>query len=233
MKTRYGHTGLGITGRAVILAVAGAIAVAAASAAIDTDGRTPTQLPPPPLVGKMSLEEAIRLRRSVREFTDKPLTIEQIGRLCWAAQGITDPQRGFRAAPSAGALYPMELYVVTPDGVEHYLPKRHVLERHLPGDFRKTLHQDGGVQDAVEKAPATLVIAAEVSRSAKKYRDRAERYCFMEAGHIAQNLLLEATALHLAGLPIGGLDDERAAAALKLPKGYRVLYVLPIGHPRG
>lgn len=214
-----------------------AIAVAAITAAVVVAGDVATgdkarPLPPPTTKGRMSLEEAIRLRRSVREFSDKPVSIAQVGQMCWAGQGITDPRRGFRAAPSAGALYPMELYVVTPEGVEHYRPKEHALERHLSGDQRRTLHERGGVQAVVQTAPVTFVIAAEVERSAGKYRERAERYCFMEAGHIAQNILLQATALHLAGVPIGGVDDDRVAEALRLPSGYRVLYVLPVGHPR-
>lgn len=209
------------------------LAVVATSVAIDADAGKPKQLPPPPPAGTMSLEEALRLRRSVRDFADKPLTIEQIGRLCWAGQGITDPTRGFRTAPSAGALYPMELYIVTSDGVDHYRPKDHSLERHLNGDLRKPLHVSGGTSDTVEKAPVSIIIAADIERSAKKYRDRAERYCHIEAGHIAQNILLQATALHLAGVPIGGIDDAKVAATLKLPKDYRVMYVLPIGHPRG
>jgi SagB-type dehydrogenase family enzyme len=212
---------VGVAAMAAALAAAGAVAPA--------DGVRP--LPPPMPAGRMSLEEAIRLRRSVRQFANKPLTIAQIGQMCWAGQGITDPRRGFRAAPSAGALYPMELYVVTPEGVEHYRPKDHCLERHLAGDHRRALHEHGRVQEAVQTAPATFVIAAEIERSAGKYRDRAERYCFMEAGHIAQNILLQATALRLGGVPIGGIDDDQVAETLQLPKGYRVLYVLPVGYP--
>jgi len=189
-------------------------------------------LPAPVQAGRMPLEQAIRLRRSVRTFTAEPLTLQQIGQLCWAGQGITDPQRGFRSAPSAGALYPIELYIVTADGVDHYLPKEHALERHLAGDVRGALRSAALGQEAITRAPACVVVTAVVERTARKYGPRAERYCFLEAGHVAQNILLQATALGLAGVPMGAFEDEQVAAVLKLPKGTRVLYLMPIGHPR-
>lgn len=188
-------------------------------------------LPAPILEGRMSLEQAIAQRRSVRQFGEQRLTIKEIGQLCWAGQGITDPKNGFRASPSAGALFPIELYVVTAEGVDHYLPAKHELHRQLVGDYRKSLQEAAG-QATVGDAPACVVIAAEISRTARKYRERAERYCWMEAGHVAQNVLLQATALGLAGVPVGAYDDDKVAEILKLPKGWRVLYLLPIGHGR-
>jgi SagB-type dehydrogenase family enzyme len=189
-------------------------------------------LPAPVLEGKMSLEQAIGHRRSARRFTEQVLTVKEIGQLCWAGQGITEPKRGLRAAPSAGALYPIELYVVTAEGVDRYQPVKHELQRHLAGDQRKALQEAASGQQSVGAAPACMVIAGEFERSARKYRDRAERYCWLEAGHIAQNILLQATALELAGVPVGGYDDEKTVEAMKLPKGWRVLYLLPIGHPQ-
>jgi len=209
------------------------LGIAAGSSVIGGDQDQPQPLPPPVLAGQMSLEEAIKHRRSIRQFTDKPLTVEQIAQLCWAGQGITDPHRGFRASPSAGALYPVELYIVTADGVDHYQPKDHSRERHITGDLRRPLQRAGLEQEAIGEAPACVVITAVVERTARKYGRRAERYCFLEAGHAAQNILLQATALHLGGVSIGAFDDEKAAALLKLPRGHRVLYLLPIGHPRG
>ncbi len=191
------------------------------------------RLPPPVVKGRMSLEEAIAARRSVREFTDKPLTVEQISQLCWAGQGITDPKSRLRAAPSAGALYPIELYVVTASGVDHYEPESHRLERHLPGDVRRSLRREALDQTALSDAPVCVAIAAVVQRTARKYRGRAERYCYIEAGHVAQNILLQATALRLAGVPIGAFEDAKVAKVLKLPKDHRVIYLLPIGHPGG
>jgi len=194
------------------------------------EGRKP--LPPADVSGKMPLEQTIAMRRSIREFAAKALAPEQIGQLCWAGQGITDRSTGYRAAPSAGALYPVELYLVTGEGVYHYLPREHALETHLADDVRRPLQRASVDQESVGEAPLTVAIAAVVDRSARKYRGRAERYCFIEAGHVAQNILLQATALQLGGVPVGAFDDEQAARALRLPKETRVLYLLPIGHPR-
>lgn len=190
-------------------------------------------LPPADLSGKMPLEQTIATRRSIREFAPRPLTPEQIGQLCWAGQGITDRSSGYRAAPSAGALYPIELYLVTREGIHHYLPREHALMPHQAGDVRRELQRASIDQDCVGDAPLTIVIAAVVDRSARKYRGRAERYCFIEAGHVAQNILLQATALGLGGVPVGAFEDERVAQVLQLPKDARVLYLLPIGYPPG
>jgi len=195
--------------------------------------RKSTPLPPRDLEGKMTLEEAIAQRRSIREFADKPLTTEQIGQLCWAGQGITDKATGFRSAPSAGALYPIELYIVTAEAVAHYEPKHHSLQRQFTGDVRLALQKAGLGQEAIGDAPMCMVIIAVVERTASKYGSRAERYCILEAGHVAQNILLQATALGLGSVPIGAFDDKEVAAVLKLPKGHRVLYMLPVGHPSG
>lgn len=189
------------------------------------------QLPTPVLKGKMSIEEAIAKRRSVRHFAATPLTVDEIGQLCWAGQGITDRKRGLRASPSAGATYPIELYVVTTEGIDRYLPAKHQLERCLAGDHRRALQAAALGQDAIMAAPACVVITAAVERTAGKYGNRAERYCFMEAGHVAQNILLQATALKLGGVPMGAFEDAKVAQVLKLPKDHRVLYLLPIGHP--
>ena len=197
------------------------------------DKRSRKHLPPPVLAGQTSLEEAIAGRRSVRRFADKPLTLEQVSQLCWAGQGITDQRRGFRASPSAGALYPIELYLVTAGGVDHYRPAGHLLEQHLAGDLRLALQRAALDQKAISQAVVCVVIAAVVERTAQKYGDRAERYCFIEAGHVAQNILLQATALHLAGAPIGAFDDENITTVLKLPKNQRVLYLVALGHPSG
>jgi len=187
-------------------------------------------LPLPDLSGTMSLEQALMLRRTCREFADKPLSLKQIGQLCWAGQGITDQVKGFRTAPSAGALFPMELFIVTAEGVDHYQPRGHRLERHLSGDHRYALQVAGLNQEYISRAPACFVITAVIERSARKYKQRAEQYCVQESGHIAQNILLQATAMNLAGVPIGGFDADKAAAVLKLPKNHKVLYLLPIGY---
>lgn len=189
-------------------------------------------LPTPRLTGETSLEEALATRRSVREFTDQRLTWDEVSQLLWAAQGTTDP-RGLRTAPSAGALYPLEVYAVLPEGAYHYLAEQHTVEPVSEEDLREDLWQAGLEQDALRQAPAVFVIAAVYERTEAKYGERAERYVEMEAGHAAQNLLLQAVALDLGAVPIGAFHDDQVGAALGLPVDHRPLYLIPVGHPRG
>lgn len=189
-------------------------------------------LPTPVLAGSKSLEEVLSQRRSVREYADLPLTMAEIGQLLWAAQGVTD-ERGFRTAPSAGALYPLEVYVVTADGVFHYQPRGHLLRRLNAADARAALCQAALSQEAVRRAPAVFVIAAVYQRTAVKYgAERSPRYVHLEAGHAAQNLLLEAVALGLGAVPIGAFDDQGVQRVLGLPADHQPLYLIPVGHPR-
>ncbi len=190
------------------------------------------QLPLPLTTGRMSLEKTIARRRSERKFSPRPLTREHIAQLCWAGQGITAPQQGLRSAPSAGALYPIELYAATEAKVGHFQPNNMVIKQHVIGDIRPRLRQLAVNQTIITQAPVTFIIAAAVARTARKYGNRAERYCFMEAGHVAQNMLLQATALHLGAVPIGAFADRKVAALLKLPKGQRVLYLVTVGYLR-
>jgi SagB-type dehydrogenase family enzyme len=189
-------------------------------------------LPPPRATGLLSLEEALARRRSVREFSDESLTLAEISQLVWAAQGVTS-QYGFRTAPSAGALYPLEVYVVTADGTYHYLPADHALNLVAAGDLRPGLWQVALRQEAVRQAPAVFVIAAVYERTERKYGPgRTPRYVQLEAGHAAQNLLLQAVALDLGAVPIGAFDDAGVQATLSLPADHRPLYLIPVGHPR-
>lgn len=191
----------------------------------------PIPLPSPVLAGQTSLEEALARRRSVREFEDTPLTRPELGQLLWAAQGISH-ERGFRTAPSAGALYPLELYVATAEGVFHYVPKAHELEVVSREDARKPLHEAALRQDAVRQAPAVIVVTAIYARTATKYgAERSPRYVHLEAGHAAQNLLLEAVTLELGAVPIGAFDDKGVQEALGVPADHEPLYVIPVGHP--
>jgi SagB-type dehydrogenase family enzyme len=180
----------------------------------------------------MSLEEAIANRRSVREFTDERLSWAQVSQLLWAAQGLTDP-RGLRAAPSAGGLYPLEIYVALPGGGYHYLPAGHVVEMVTEEDLRDDLWGAGLQQDALREAAAIFMITAVYERTEGKYGERAERYVELEAGHAAQNLLLQAVALDLGAVPIGAFYDDQVKAALGLPPDHRPLYLIPVGYPRG
>ena len=189
------------------------------------------KLPAPKQAHEGSLEQAIARRRSVRDFSRVPLTEAEQGQLLWAAQGVTNRETGYRTAPSAGALYPLEVYLVTGSGVFHYEPQTHRLRRTVQSDVRKTLYEAALRQRPILDAPAVFVIAGVYERTAKKYGARAERYVHMEAGHAAQNLLLQAVSLGLAAVPIGAFDDARAQEALRLPKNQRPLYLLPAGHP--
>jgi SagB-type dehydrogenase family enzyme len=188
-------------------------------------------LPPPRLSGPMPLEEALANRRSVREFGEEPLATDQISQLLWAAQGLTDPS-GLRTAPSAGALYPLEVYVATADGAFRYVPAEHALEEVTAEDRRAALWRAALRQDAVREAPAVFVLAAVYERTERKYGPtRTPRYVQLEAGHAAQNLLLQAVALGLGGVPIGAFDDAGVQAALGLPAEQKPLYLIPVGQP--
>jgi SagB-type dehydrogenase family enzyme len=186
-------------------------------------------LPPFRTEGEMSLEETLAQRRSVRRYTDEELTWEEIGQLLWAAQGITR-EWGARTAPSAGGLYPLEAYVVTRQGLYHYLPQGHQVA-HTPAlGLHEALWEAGLKQDWIREAPAVFVIAAVYARTSAKYGDRAERYVHLEAGHAAENLLLQAVALDLGGVVVGAFHDERVQAALGLPADHAPLYLIPVGH---
>jgi SagB-type dehydrogenase family enzyme len=169
-------------------------------------------------------------RRSRREFTTQALTEQEISQLLWAVQGLTAAWGG-RTSPSAGALYPLELYVLTPEVYGHYLPRGNRLEVLADRDLRREAAASALGQSAVRDAPLTLVIAAVYARTEKKYGARGRRYVQLEAGHAAQNALLQAVALGLAAVPIGAFNDERLARSLHLPQEQAPLYIIPIGHP--
>lgn len=188
-------------------------------------------LPPAETLGGMALTETLARRRSQREFGARRPSPAQLGQLCWAAQGITDEGGQRRTAPSAGALYPITVYVVDPDGVSAYIPQRHALRPALSGDRRPELRDAAGGQPWVGTAPVCVVLTADVGHTAGRYGARAERYCLLEAGHVAQNVLLQATALGLVGVPVGAFDEGRVSAALRLPSNLRPLYLIPLGYP--
>jgi SagB-type dehydrogenase family enzyme len=189
-------------------------------------------LPTPRLKGTLTLEEALAKRRSVREFTEEQLTLEELSQLLWAAQGVTHPA-GFRTAPSAGALYPLEVYMVTHEATYHYEPQEHRLTVQLQGDLRPALYAAALQQEPVLKAPAVFVITAVYERTERKYgKERSPRYVHLEAGHAAQNLLLQAIALDLGAVPIGAFYDDKVSEALSLPTDQQPLYLIPVGHPK-
>jgi len=190
------------------------------------------KLPKPCLKGMLSLEEAIQKRRSVRKYSEKKLTLNEISQLCWACQGITSRQ-GFRAAPSAGAIYPLKLYVLTNDGVYHYNPESHALTKISDKDKKAALAQACFGQRFVQEAPINLVICAVYDKITPRYGQRGIRYADIEVGHAAQNVHLEAVALGLSSVPVGAFGDDAVSKVLELPKHEKPVYVIPIGHRKG
>jgi SagB-type dehydrogenase family enzyme len=203
------------------------------TSAAEPTGRTGqvVALPAPETDGEWSLEAALVQRRSVRNFAARPLTDAEVGQLLWAAQGITG-KGGGRTAPSAGALYPLEVYIATADGLFHYEVDRHALTVASQTDLRPALYEAAGHQAAVGQAPAVFVISAVYERTTVKYgTDRSPRYVHLEAGHAAQNLLLQAVALGLGAVPVGAFDDAGVHEALSLPTEEKPLYLIPVGEP--
>ena len=187
------------------------------------------ELPKPNAQGSISLEQTIGNRKSVRSFTKQTLSLEQIGQLLWSGQGLRDAL-GQRTVPSAGALYPLELYMVIEDGVYHYIPKGQRMEPHVQGDMRSSLSSAALGQECVAQAPATLLLTAVFSRIETKYgKERSSQYIYLEAGHAAQNILLQATALGLDGVPIGAFYEEQVSKVLQLPQVHYPLYLIPLG----
>lgn len=188
-------------------------------------------LPAPHTKGNLSVAEAIAKRRSHREFAAKSLAPEEVSQLCWAAQGITNKEQGLRASPSAGALYPITVFVMNSEGLFEYEPDGHLLRKLLGGDLREKLQAAALDQSCVGEAPLCLIIMMDVSVTAAKYGSHAERYCLIEVGHVAQNVLLQATALDLAGVPVGAFNERQVSSLLQLPKNLQPVYLLPLGHP--
>lgn len=190
------------------------------------------QLPAPIKSGRMSVEEAILKRRSERNFKNKDLGLSQIGQLLWSAQGITAQKTGyaFRAAPSAGALYPMEIYLIGKDGLFHYLPAGHKLEVLGEADLRGSLAGACLGQSSVREAAVDIVICAVYQRVTGRYGQRGRRYVEIEAGHIAQNVHLQAVALGLGSVPIGAYDDQEVKEVLSLPDEQEPVYIIPVGY---
>jgi SagB-type dehydrogenase family enzyme len=199
---------------------------------------TTIDLPQPARTGEVSIEEVLGQRRSVRAFGSAPLSLQEISQLAWAAQGVSDPRDGLRTTPSAGATFPLEIDLVITgtaglaDGVYRYRPGDHSLELRIAGDRRRELHAAAMGQAAILQAPAVMVISGVVSRTAWRYGARAERYLFMEAGHAAQNVYLQGTALGLGTVVMGAFRDDGVSAVLQLGPGEQPLYIMPLGRMR-
>ncbi len=192
------------------------------------------ELPEPRLTGDTSVEEALSTRRSIREYRDEPLTLSDVSQLLWAAQGITD-KRGFRTAPSAGALYPLELYLVAgnvtdiPAGIYKYSPYKHNLTRIVDGDKRDALSAAALEQECVRRCSAAIVFSAVYERTTGKYGKRGIRYVHIEVGHAAENLHLQAVSLNLGTVAVGAFFDDEVKQIMNLPEDEEPLYIMPVG----
>lgn len=181
--------------------------------------------------GSVSLEEVLAKRRSVRSFRDEDLSMEAKGQLLWAAQGVTS-ERGFRTAPSAGATYPLEVYLVDRAVVYKYAPSSHSIKAVKVGDMRGELSAACMGQRSVAEAGVVFVFGAVFERTMGRYRARADRYVYVEAGHAGQNVLLEAVALGLGAVPVGAYDDAKVKEVVGMPEEEEAVYVIPVGVPR-
>ena len=191
-------------------------------------------LPTPGYDGGISVEQALLERRSVREYGPEPLSLSEITQLLWAAQGITHPG-GLRTAPSAGALYPLEVYLLAgnvtdlPAGIYHYHPQDHELILIAEGDQRQALCQAALSQNSVQDAAAVIVIAAVYERTTVKYGQRGIRYVHMEVGHAAQNIYLQAESLGLGTVFIGAFEDDEVNRVLHMSEDEQPLGLMPVG----
>lgn len=207
----------------LILDLAGGIAMAA---------KKIINLPEPKLTGKMSVEESIVRRRSERSFSSQELSQEQISQLLWSAQGITEKNWGFRAAPSAGSLYPLTIYILKKDGIFQYIPDGHKLVQTSEEDRRPSLVRASLAQTFIGEAPMVILIAGNFRIIETKYGQRAYRYLNMEIGHAAENIHLQAVALGLVSVPIGAFWDDVVAKNLDLPPTQDPFYIIPVGYPK-
>ena len=199
-----------------------------------TDDGITIALPEPRYDSNVSVEESILQRRSVRDYSDEALTLPELAQLLWAAQGITDPA-GLRAAPSAGATYPLEIYAVVGNvegiakGIYRYEPHQHKLTQVVDGEQREALAQAALNQQFIAQAPVNLVITAIYERTTQRYGERGIRYVHMEAGHAAQNVYLQSVTLNLGTVVVGAFNDKQVATVLALPGNEIPLYIIPVG----
>ncbi len=224
--------------RAAAFALAAVCAAAAGAATKAEEMNMDVNLPQPRLDGGFSVERALHGRRSIRDFSAAPLSLAEIGQLLWAAQGITSPE-GLRTAPSAGALYPLEIALVAgrvaglAPGIYRYAPSGHALQQIGAGDVRAALARAALDQQWIQVAPAVIVFSAVEKRTIRKYGNRGLSYIYIEVGHAAQNVFLQAEALGLGAAAVGAFDEKEIAGLLRLPTEQRPLYLMPVGTPAG
>jgi len=198
------------------------------------------RLPNPASDGKVSVEEAIKERRTIRDFGPNPLTVVQLSQLFWSAQGITDERSGLRAAPSGGALYPLDVYAVVGEGgveglqpgVYHYHPASHSVQLVRKGDRRKEVASASLWQMWMARAPVIFVITSEYERITRKYGKRGIRYAQIEVGHVGQNIFLQSGALGLRAGIVGAFHDDAVAKAIGAPTAHKPLLIMPVGYKK-
>lgn len=190
--------------------------------------------------GNVSVERAIKGRRTIRDFQPKALRLDQISQLLWSAQGITDERSGFRTAPSGGALYPLDVYAVVGDGgvdglesgVYHYHPTNHSIQLIRKGDRRKGVAGASLWQMWMARAPVIFVITSEYERITRKYGKRGIRYAQIEVGHVGQNIFLQSGALGLGAGIVGAFRDDRVAKGIGAPTAHKPLIIMPVGYKK-
>jgi SagB-type dehydrogenase family enzyme len=188
----------------------------------------PFKLPPPRYESEVSIEKALLERRSIRSYKEEPLTLNDLSQILWAAQGITEPKKGLRAAPSPRALYLLQVYVLPgnvtnlPMGTYRYEPQGHELVKTADGNKKAELFQAAG-QTPIKNAPVALVITG----LSEKTQNPA--WIYLEAGHAAENVYLQSVSLKLGTVAMAGFKEEEVRKVLNLPEKERVIYIMPMG----
>ena len=201
----------------------------------ETSLQSTIQLPSPNYKSNTSLEEALLNRRSVRDYKTESLSLSEVSQILWAAQGITDTVEGLRTAPSAGALYPLEIYLVAANvtdlspGIYRYSPQDHSLKKISEGDKRTEISNASLKQESISSSSAIVVITAIYERTSVKYGKRTERYVNMEVGHVGQNIYLQAVSLGLGTVMVGAFEDDALKKVLSLPDNEHPLALYPLG----
>ncbi|MCX7957694.1 MAG: SagB/ThcOx family dehydrogenase [Deltaproteobacteria bacterium] len=192
------------------------------------------KLPQYKTTGKISVEETLKKRRSVRKFTDASISIEEISQLLWAAYGFTASD-GRKTTPSAGATYPLEIYIAVrkadklKPGLYRYLPESHSLKFIKEGDILSQVSETTYQPEMCKSAPVHIIITAVIERTTSVYGQRGIRYIHMEAGHSAQNISLQGVALNIGSVLVGAFEDEKLSRVLEAGKDEIPLYIIPVG----
>jgi SagB-type dehydrogenase family enzyme len=198
-------------------------------------------LPSPELTGNLSVEAAIQNRRSVRKYSNQSVTLSNISQVLWSAQGITDSQNQLRSVPSAGQVYPLEVYVIAgpnvsglQEGVYHYVPSNNTLEMFMSGDLRDNLSTIADGQPWVKQAPLDILITGNYRKMINKYPDTqlSTRFVNLEAGHAGENIYLQSEALGLVTVSLGSFNSNKLSQSFELPSNETPIYIYPVGHPQ-